>query len=176
MERQKYHISIRILHWVMALIILSLIAVGWVMAEYGEQLPNRMAVYNLHKSFGVLILILVAFRLVARITKGSPQMPEGIPSIVRKLARGAQALLYILIIAVPAVGYAMSNSFGYPVMLFGMPLPMLFPENKEIGKLLAEAHGILAYTMLVIVILHIAGAIKHRFFDKKENDVLDSMW
>ena len=175
MENQKYSLFMRALHWIMAFIILSLIGLGWYMEGLEDTVSFRGDLYNLHKSFGVLVLLLLVVRFVVRQFSHIPALPEGIPAPVRKLARGAHYLLYLLIFAVPLVGYVMSNSYGYGVKLFGVPMPMLFPENKEIAALANEWHAILAYTLLAIVTLHIVGALKHRFFDKKENDVLHKM-
>jgi cytochrome b561 len=81
-------------------------------------------------------------------------------------------LLYGLMIFMPLSGYLMSNFFGYPVHLFGLPLPMLVEKNMALGKFFASTHEILGFAFVAILGLHIAGAIKHRFFDKPENDVL----
>ncbi len=175
MKNEKYSLFMRVLHWAMALAILGLIGVGWYMEGLDNTVSFRGDLYSLHKSFGVLVLLLLVVRFAVRQRSHIPPTPEGIPSTVRKLAHGAHYLLYIMMLAVPLMGWLMSNSYGYGVSLFGISMPMLFPENKELGALANEWHAILAYTLLAIVVLHIAGALKHRFLDKKENDVLHKM-
>jgi cytochrome b561 len=78
-------------------------------------------------------------------------------------------------ILVPLSGFLMSNSFGFPVKIFGIELPMLVGTNFELGKILAEAHELCAYGLLGLIIAHVLAVIKHRFFDKPENDVLGRM-
>jgi cytochrome b561 len=175
---EKYHISIRILHWLMALLILTMIAVGWKMTGIAKDDPQRMFIYNLHKSVGATLLGLVVLRIVLRLANGAPALPQGIPSTVRLLARTGQKILYVLMFAVPFSGYFMSNLFGYAVSWFGFfDLPKFVSEaNPELGKQVKELHEIFAYTLLAVVIIHIIGALQHRYFDKnKDNDVIKTM-
>jgi len=70
----------------------------------------------------------------------------------------------------------MTNLFGYPVSLFGLTdLPVIFDTNKEMAMLVKQAHPLLVYTLLAALFAHIAGALKHRFLDKREADVLPRM-
>lgn len=172
---EKYSLVMRIIHWSMALIILGLIAAGYYMEGLPKEDPNRDVIYGLHKSFGVLILILVVLRFVIRLRSAIPELPRGLSNFVKKSANFAHYLLYILMFVVPLLGYAMSNGFGHEVELFGVPLPEIFPENRELGGFAHDWHIYLAYTLLAVVALHAAGAMKHRFFEKKENDVLGRM-
>lgn len=175
-RRDKYHILIRILHWLMAIMILSLIAVGWYMEGLPKEAAGRGDLYSLHKSFGVTILALLFIRIAIRLTKGAPDLPDSIPYIIRKAAHAVHYLIYILMFSVPLAGIMMSNMYGYPVKWFGYKLPFMFPENKELAYIAKESHGILAYALLALVAFHIAGAIKHRFFEKNpKNDVLNRM-
>jgi cytochrome b561 len=78
--------------------------------------------------------------------------------------------------AIPVFGYAMSNMGGRGVSWFGIDLPKVFADNKEASGFANMMHEYLAYSLLVLVLFHAAGAIKHRFFDKnKDNDVLKAM-
>lgn len=172
----KYSISSRIIHWLMAIIILGLLGMGIYMTEFlSKEAPNRMDVYNLHKSFGVIALILVFIRIINRFIYKSPALPASMPKAEIILAQLAHLGLYLLMIVVPLSGYLMSNSFGYPAMFFGHELPFLVERNFEYGKFFSEAHELSAYGLLGLVALHVLGALKHRFFDKPENDVLKRM-
>lgn len=176
MNNQKYPLSMRVIHWVMALIILSLLALGFYMTTFlDKDSSNRMMIYNLHKSFGALVIFLVVARIFFRLSSAVPALPNSIPKIIQKLAHSAHYALYFLMIFMPLSGYLMSNFFGYPVYLFGLPLPMIVEKNPELGKFFANIHEYLAYAFLVVLSLHVAGVIKHRFFDKPENDVLKRM-
>jgi cytochrome b561 len=173
----KYHLSLRILHWLMAFMILMMIAVGWRMTHLDKADPMRGTIYFYHKSFGATVLFLVVLRLGIRLITHAPALSSGISAFVRRIARGTQYIMYGLMFAIPIAGIAMSNMGGHGVSWFGIfELPKIFSDNKELGHLANEAHGYLAYTLLGFIALHVAGALKHRFFDKnKENDVIRSM-
>ncbi len=172
----KYALTSRILHWSMAAIILFLLGLGIYMTEFLEkEAPNRMEIYGLHKSLGALVLILIFMRVVNRMIYKAPPLPESLPKLEKNLAHLTHIALYFLMILVPLSGYLMSNSFGYPVHLFGIELPFIAEKNLDHGKLFAEAHELSAFTLLGLVALHFLGALKHRFFDKKENDVIGRM-
>ncbi len=176
MHNKKYHLWARIMHWVMALMIILLLAIGFYMTTWlDKESVNRMTIYNLHKSFGALILFLMVARIFIRLSKPIPPLPNSISIIVQKMAHLVHILLYGLMIFMPLSGYLMSNSFGYPVHLFGLPLPMLVEKNMVMGKFFAEMHEILGFAFVAVLGLHIAGVIKHRFFEKAENDILKRM-
>lgn len=171
---ERYPLLMRILHWTMALLILGMIAAGLYMTSLPEEDPSRMQIYGLHKSFGVLVLLLVFVRVLVRLRSTVPPLPEKIPQTEAVLARLGHFVLYLLIFAVPLAGIAMSNSFGYPVEFFGLALPFSFPENKEIASLFAEAHELLAFGLLAIVGIHVLAVIKHRV--KDHVNLLSRMW
>lgn len=136
---------------------------------------NRMQIYHLHKSFGVVVLILFFFRFVNRFKNPSPHLPQTIAKRERTLAHLGHIVLYVFMLAVPLSGYLMSNSFGYPVHLFSIEMPFLVQKNIELGKFFSGVHKYAAYGLIALLVLHIAGVVKHRFFDKPENDVLKRM-
>lgn len=175
-KKEKYHIAIKIIHWLMAFIIIGLIAAGLYMEGLPDNNPIRSDLYSLHKSFGVLVLLLAFLRVVLKIKIGGPDLPGSLPLIIRNLAKLTHHMLYLFMFAVPIAGIAMSNMYGYPVKMFGMELPKIFSTNKDLAGIAHSAHWILAYILVAILVAHIAGAIKHRFFEKNpKNDVLNRM-
>ncbi len=172
----KYALSSRIIHWFMAVIILFLLGLGIYMTEFlPKDSPNHLQVYELHKSFGVVALIFIFIRIVNRFIKKAPALPDTMPKIEQILSHLGHLGLYVLMLVVPLSGFLMSNSFGFPVKFFGTELPVLIGTNFDQGKLFAEAHELGAYALLGLVVVHVAAVIKHRFFDKPENDVLKRM-
>jgi cytochrome b561 len=172
----KYPISSRILHWLMAAIILFLLGLGIYMSEFlSKEAPNRLDIYNLHKSLGALVLGLVFVRIINRFIFKAPALPNSLPKFERIAAHLAHVALYLLMIAVPLSGYLMSNLFGYPVHFFSVNLPNIVEANPDLGMKIHESHGVFAYILLGVIALHVAGVIKHKFFDKPENDVLKRM-
>ncbi len=175
MQNQKYHLTTRVLHWLMALIILGMVGVGFYMTGLEKNNPLRSDLTNLHKSFGVLVLLLLTLRIAARLKFKAPRLPKTLKKPEAILAKSVQILLYGFMLVIPISGYLMSNGFGYGVKFFGVSLPKIIAKNIEFGKLMHELHEILPYVMLAIIALHLLGALKHRFFDKPENDVLGRM-
>ena len=176
MENQKYHPLMKLIHWAMAIIIISLLGMGIYMANWiDKDSTNRMLIYNLHKSFGALALFLIAIRIVVRIAKSAPPLPDSINIVTQALSHLVHLILYVLMILMPLSGYLMSNYFGYPVHLFGLKLPMLVAQNPDLGRFYADAHQFIGFALIGVLGLHISGVIKHRFFDKPESDVLKRM-
>jgi cytochrome b561 len=172
----KYPLLSRVLHWLMAAIILFLLGLGIYMVDFlNKEAPNRMDIYNLHKSLGALVLALIIVRIANRLIKKAPALPESMPKVEKILAHLAHVALYLLMIAVPLSGYLMSNLFGYPVGFFGIELPKIAETNFELGKFFHEAHEVLPYVMLGLVALHVLAVVKHRLFDKPEHDILKRM-
>ncbi len=172
----KYSLPSRIIHWLMAVIILFMLGLGIYMTTFlPKDAPNHLEIYSLHKSIGAIALILVFIRILNRFINKAPALPETIKKSEQILSHLGHFGLYVLMLCVPLSGYLMSNSFGFPVHLFSLELPMLVERNFELGKLFATVHELGAYALLGLVVAHVLAVIKHRFFDKPENDVLKRM-
>ncbi|MFT7086861.1 MAG: cytochrome b561 [Rickettsiales bacterium] len=176
MQNNKYNIPMRIIHWSMSLIIISLLALGFFMTNLlNPEATNRYFIYDLHKSFGVVVFFLIVIRIFTRMLSSVPPLPNSINPFTQKLAHLIHFTLYCLMILMPISGYLMSNYFGYSVHLFGLELPILVAKNIELGQLFAQIHKYSGFSFVAVLILHISGVIKHRFFEKSENDVLKRM-
>jgi len=177
----EYGLLSKALHWLMAAIILTLIFVGIYMAglpkETAEDKQYAFQFYGLHKSFGVIALLLIVLRLVWMRINPAPALPSAFEPKERVVVKALQGLLYLLMIVVPLSGYLMSNAGGFPINFFGLgELPSLVGESKTIGGLTHEVHEIMGWAILVLIVLHMAGAIKHRLKDKGgETDILKRM-
>lgn len=177
----EYGLLAKTIHWLMALMIIILIGVGIYMAdipkETAEQKQYAFQFYGLHKSFGVLAMVLIVVRLVWIRISPAPALPAVFNAKEQMVTNLVKAFLYILMILVPLSGYLMSNAGGFPINFFGLAeLPALIGKNKEIGGVAHEAHEIMGFALLAMVLLHIAGAVKHRVKDKGgESDILKRM-
>jgi cytochrome b561 len=172
----KYSLSSRIIHWVMAVIIIPTLMIGIYMTNFlDKESPSRMDIYNLHKSFGVVVLILIIIRILNRSIFKAPALPDTLKKSEKFLSKMVNISFYFLMIAIPLSGYLMSNSAGYPVKLFSLQMPALIEGNQNLLSIFHEAHEIFGYALLLILSLHIIAVFKHRFFDKPENDVLKRM-
>lgn len=175
MDAQRYPISLRILHWLMAVLILGMIAGGWVMKELSGKDPLRADLYGLHKSFGVILLALIVLRIVVRTLTRIPPLPQGLSAMEKRGAKAGHLLLYAGMVAVPLSGFVMSMAGGHGIKFFGMPLPNLMELNRKLSHFAHEWHELLPYVLLGVIALHLAGALKHRFADDAANDVLPRM-
>lgn len=176
-ETDKYPVSIRILHWAMALTILGLIASGYYMADLPDDAPNKYDLYPLHKSFGVTVILLFFVRLVIRLKSSIPDLPKELAAWEVKASHAAHLALYVLMLAVPVSGYIMSGSYEFSsgIDFFGAKLPNIVPKDKELSGLFHSIHSYLPYLLLGIVVVHVAGALKHRYLDDEGSDVLNRM-
>lgn len=176
---ERYPLALRVLHWLRAVLILGLIAVGWTMTSLPDAAPVKFAtLYPLHKEFGLLTLLVVLVQLAIRSRSALPVEPAGLAPWERALSHWVHRAMYALAVLVPLMGYAMSSSFTQSdgVPFFGLAVPELLPKNDKAFALFDLAHQVLAYTLLGLVVLHVAGVIKHRFLDAdKANDVLPRM-
>lgn len=172
----KYPLPMRIMHWTMSIIIISLLAVGIYMAGLPSDAPHKYDWYFWHKSFGMLILGLVFLRVFVRSKSVVPPPQPGLAKWEVKTSLLTHKLLYALVFLVPFCGYLMSAAYtkGTGVSFFGwFTFPDLLPKNDTVSGFFREWHEILAYTLLFAVSVHVLAVLKHRFIDK--NDVLKRM-
>lgn len=178
-----------ILHWLIALGIFVMFAIGWYMSEipkdaakqisydmfdlgvYTWQLATeetpRTFYFNLHKSVGITLLAFIAIRVLWRITHRPPAMLASYSAWEKKLATGTHHMLYLLMVALPASGLIMATYSKYGVKWFGLAF-ISGLDNKNLRELFKEAHEIIGVVLLVIIVLHIVGALKHKFIDKDD--------
>ena len=175
----RYPLSMRILHWLMAAIIIVLLVAGITMVRLDDQVPAKFQVlFPWHKSFGLLAFILVVIRLWVRARSRVPALPEGISGWERTAVRAGSFLFYALMIFVPCMGYALSSTYTQSdgEFFFGVNLPELLPKNDAQYEVFWLLHRIGAFVLLGLLVLHILGALKHRLLDRnRANDVLSRM-
>ena len=172
---RKYPMIMRILHWFMAFTFIGLIAVGWYMINLPDDTPLKYTFYPWHKSFGMLMLFFVGFRILFLFFLKKPQLPDTLSALDKVLARVAHLSLYLLMIIVPLSGYLMNYALGREVFMFGINMPCFLETNKVLGQQIYELHLIVPYVLLGFIALHITGVLKHRLFDQSECDVLKRM-
>ena len=154
-----------VLHWLLALMIVVSFSVGLYMADLPLS-PTRLRLYNWHKWAGVTILALSALRLLWRLTH-KPPPDVAMPAWQARLAHAGHAALYVLFFAVPLVGWAYSSSAGFPIVWFGvLPLPDFMPVDKTLAQAIKPWHGWLAKLLALLVLGHVAAALKHQFIDR----------
>ncbi len=167
MSHDRYTRTAVALHWLVALLIFVAFPLGVYMHELPVS-PERLRLYSYHKWIGVTIFLLVAVRLTWRAAHTPPALPAGIAAWQRRASAIVHGLLYGLMLAIPLSGWLMSSAKGFQTVWFGVvPLPDLLEKNRELGELLAGVHQALNFTLLVLVILHVAAALQHHFIERQ---------
>ncbi len=159
---QRYSTVAIVLHWLIALALAGEIALGFAMPKDA----SGFALYQLHKSIGITILLLSLVRLGWRLTHRPPAQLEG--GWEGKLASLVHVLFYVVMIATPLAGWALvsTDPINVPTVLFGVvPLPHL-PLDAGINDFAHEAHEILAFVAIGLFVLHVVGALRHHFLLK----------
>lgn len=170
----RYPLSMRILHWVIGLAIVGQFAAGWYMAEIPDDAPDKYLLYPWHQSFGLLLLLLVLLRFGNRLRSLVPPLPAALPHWESIALRAVHYLMYVLMVVTPVAGYVMSAAYpeSSGIEFFGLPLPQLVEKNETVSDKANEVHVIAAFSLIGLALLHMAAALKHRFFDPPEADVL----
>ena len=185
----SYTKTAKVLHWLIAIGIFGMFALGWFMSELPKEAPKQMAYdlfnlgiytwnlteeisprtfyFNLHKSIGVTIFALILIRILWRITHRPPALLASYKAWESKLASGAHHLLYLLMVALPLSGVIMAIYSKYGIKWFGLEL-IKGLDNKDMRELFYEAHEIIGLIILLVIIVHIIGALKHKFIDKDD--------
>lgn len=162
----------RLLHWLMALMIIAMLFIGAGMAASVSERHEWLL--NLHKPLGIAILLLVVVRLFVRFSTRQPPLPADLPGVQVLAAKLSHVLLYALIFTLPIVGWAMISAAGDPVMLSSsLQLPSILPANPTTFAFLRKAHMYLAYLLFFTVLLHLAAALFHGWI--RRDGVLQSM-
>lgn len=164
MTARRYTTTAIVLHWLMALLIFAVLPLGLYMHDL-KLSPTKLQLYSYHKWIGVTLLLLAVLRVLWRITHKPPAIL--MPRWQHLASSAVHFLLYGLFIAIPMSGWLMSSAKGVQTVWFGvLPLPDLIDKDKALGHLLGAVHESLSYTLLALVALHIAAALKHQLIDR----------
>ena len=149
----------RILHWLMAALLLSMLVIGVAMVA---SLGNYHRLVALHRPLGILILILAAIRLVNRRLTALRPFPTTMSPWERRVATASEEFLYALMFALPLVGWGMLSAGRYPIVIFGpVHLPPILPANPTAFAVLRHAHTILAYFLFITFLAHLGAVLFH---------------
>lgn len=159
----KYTPTAVALHWLIALLILALIGLGWYMTGIPKGTPERSFFYNLHKSIGLVTAALIALRILWRIRHAPPPLPAAVPLWQVKAAKASHHLLYACMVVQPTSGYIASNFTKFGVKFFGYPLPPWGWESKTIYDVFNGIHVYASYLFVALIAIHVAAALMHLF-------------
>lgn len=163
---QRYTRTAILLHWLMALGLVGTFALGFYMEGLSFS-PSKLKLIAWHKWAGISLLLLFVVRLAWRLFHRTPELPSDMGQLSRLAAHAGHALLYVLMLAIPLTGWLASSAQGVSVVWFGIwPLPDLISKNPDLGARLQDAHMVLNYLLLVVVIGHVGAALQHHFIKK----------
>ena len=185
----RYTKTAVILHWLIAITIFGMFALGWYMTDLPKEAPKQMAYdlfnwgvytwqltepttprsfyFNLHKSLGITLFALIILRILWRISHKPPAILATHKAWERKLALASHHILYLLMVALPVSGIIMATYSKYGIKWFGVPF-IKGLDNTPMRKIFVSVHEVIGIVILVVIALHIAGALKHRFIDKDD--------
>ena len=183
------------LHWLIGIAILFMFILGWFMTELPKESAKttsfdifnlglmtwevakeespRAFYFNLHKSIGLTILMLIVLRMYWRFTHRPPAFLNSMKLWEKRLAKATHHSLYLLMFLIPLSGIIMSAGSKYGIKWFGLKVIPGF-DDKAIRELFFEFHEIFGLLLLLLLIFHILGAIKHSIIDK--DGTLRRMW
>ena len=168
---RRYSTAAMALHWLIAAAILTQIGLGW----YFVALPRgelREGLEKIHISIGVTVLLLTLVRIAWRLVNRPPPLSDHIKPAERRAAHAVHGLLYLLLLALPLTGWVMESVGKRPIPFWTISWPhfpglasMLAGHDARSFKDSVEwTHGTpLVWTMVALVVLHVAGALKHQF-------------
>ena len=158
----------KFLHWTIALLVIGMLVGGLSMTSMPNSM-DKLQVYAIHKSLGITILSLMLIRFAWRGVDPRPRAVAGMAPAVAFLAHAVHRLLYVALIAMPISGWVYNSASGFPLAWFKLfNLPALVAPDPAIKALAHSVHETLAWTIILLLAAHVAGALKHHFIDRDD--------
>src|SRR4029077_7330472 len=155
----QFALQSRILHWLMAVMILTMLFIGVTMVA---SLGDYHKLVAIHRPLGIMILILAVIRLINRIFTTLPPFPPTMSRRERWIASASEKLLYGLMLVLPLVGWGMLSAGHYPIIMFGpLHLPPILPATPTLYAILRKTHRILAYPLFFSFLAHLSAVLFH---------------
>lgn len=160
---------VMLLHWLIAIFAI----VNWRLVEAGERASKieKEALMGNHFALGMVILVLAVLMIGWKLTHTSPPLASHLTAWEVALAKVVHSLFYILLIAMPVLGWIAMSSYGRGINVFGLftwpALPIA--TNPDVAGTIFDIHGLLGTILVVLIALHVAGALKHQFVDRDGN-------
>lgn len=163
-----------ILHWLIAVLILGLLVLGFVMTRPWIDPALQFSLYQWHKSFGMLTLLLAVVRLLHSLLGARVRPSTGLGALERRMSKAMHLLLATLAVIVPLAGWAVASASPLEIPTFAFNLvdvPHLPLPKSDAGEAFwSTTHARLAYSILALVALHSTAALYHHY--GRRDDVL----
>jgi cytochrome b561 len=149
----------RLLHWAMAVMILTMLCVGVAMVV---SLGDYHVLVSFHRPLGIAILLLVVVRFVNRQITPPPPFPATMSDLERRVATASELAMYGLMFVLPLIGWGMLSAARYPIVLYGsVHLPFILPHSATLYAVLRKTHTILAYLFFFTFMAHLGAILFH---------------
>ena len=170
----RYNRTARLLHWLIAVLLIGQFAFGWWLSDVPRNTPERGYFVNLHKSTGILIGLLIVLRVVWRVLHSAPPLPATVARWQRGLAKASHLGLYVCMVLMPLSGYLGSNFSKHGVKFFNtVLLPPWGSDDKLLYAVFNQTHKVTAVVLLGLVVLHVLAATKHGL---RRDGVISRIW
>jgi cytochrome b561 len=157
--RTQFTSPMRILHWLMVIMILSMLCIGVAMVASIGWYHTLLAI---HRPLGMAIFIVAAVRLAVRVFSPLPPFPPTVPPQEQKIAAASEYLMYTLMFAMPLIGWGMLSAARYPVTMVGsLQLPYILPHSPKLYWILRKTHTVLAYLFFLTFMGHFSAVLFH---------------
>lgn len=151
------------LHWLIVALLIAQYAVAWTMPDiHRGTVPDRLI--NLHMSLGITVLVLAVLRLVWRLLYPVPLLSDNVPLWQQWAARTSHALLYLVLFAMPLLGWVAASGRGWTIDVWGTSVPRLIAPAPGLAGTIGDYHTDLSYVLLALVALHVLAALYHHFW------------
>ena len=162
----SYGAIAKLLHWIIALAIISLITVGFIMSSM-EPAPDKYELYGMHKASGVIVLMLIILRLIWKFNNKAVLPPTGFPKVLALAAAAGHFMLYVFMFVMPISGLLMSYFGGHDVNVFGMfIIESSLEKNSSLAGLFHGVHTIGVWAFIAVIVMHVGAALYHHFIRK----------
>jgi cytochrome b561 len=158
-QRTQFTALMRILHWTMAAMVLTMLFVGITMVA---SLGDYHALLSIHRPLGIAVLIVIVVRFVVRRLSPLPPWPPTMSHLERRAATASEYAFYGLLFIQPLVGWGMLSAARYPIVLFGpVHLPFILPHDAMLYAILRTTHTVLAYLLFLTILAHFGAILFH---------------
>lgn len=171
----QYRGPARLIHWVMAVLVLAMIPVGVIMTQQGLDRSLQNSLFIFHKNIGVLLLILIVIRLGYRLTHKPAPLPPDIPEWQHRIAGLSHAALYALLFVMPVAGYVRVKAGGFPIeTLDALGVPALVPRSDALAEVAKTIHYFGGLAIAALIAMHVGAALYHGVV--RRDGVFSRMW
>jgi len=174
-SKAAYRPLARALHWIVALIVFAMIPAGVVMLTPGLDRPTQNLLFMFHKNMGVVVLLLVLWRLVYRAMNPAPPLPSSISPLQARVAGATHLLLYVALLVMAISGYVRVAAGGFPLEFWdAIGVPRLVPKSETLAATAKAIHANARFVLVALILAHVGAALYHLLV--KRDGVFARMW